>query len=156
MRQVNFKYRKDKVNIMAKGRTWKSTNLDSVEANALKYLLKEYNIKFEPSQIDDTMVHIEVFANSEEAILVGTFIDVIDSVIDYLHNSMNDNYQLELVTRLSSHADDYYLYIVMAKHKVTNEYAVWTSWNTTTKSLNFGHYNLTREQADAVVKEFKH
>lgn len=142
--------------IMTNERTWKSTNLDSVEANALKHMLKEYGIKYEPSQIDDTMVHIEAFVNSEEISLVNTFIDVIDDVNEYLNISMKGSYQLEFVTRLSSHKDDYYLYIVVAKNKTTDEYAVWTSWNTTTKSLNFGHYNLTKEQADAVVKEFKH
>ena len=40
-----------------------------------------------------------------------------------------------------------YLYRVMAQNKTTGEYAVWTSWNETTQSLNFGHYNLSLEDA---------
>lgn len=40
-----------------------------------------------------------------------------------------------------------YLYRVMAKNKVTGKYAVWTCWNESTQSLNFGHYDLTKETA---------
>ena len=40
-----------------------------------------------------------------------------------------------------------YLYRVMAQNKTTGEYAVWTSWNETTQSLNFGHYNLNLDNA---------
>nr|DAX14581.1 MAG TPA: Large polyvalent protein associated domain 24 [Bacteriophage sp.] len=40
-----------------------------------------------------------------------------------------------------------YIYRVMAQHKITGEYAVWTCWNETTQSLNFGHYDLTKETA---------
>ena len=40
-----------------------------------------------------------------------------------------------------------YIYRVMAQHKITGEYAVWTCWNETTQSLNFGHYNLNLEDA---------
>ena len=40
-----------------------------------------------------------------------------------------------------------YLYRVMAQNKTTGEYAVWTSWNETTQSLNFGHYNLNLDDA---------
>lgn len=44
-----------------------------------------------------------------------------------------------------------YLYRVMAQHKTTGEYAVWTSWNETTQSLNFGHYNLNLEDAMEIL-----
>lgn len=40
-----------------------------------------------------------------------------------------------------------YIYRVMARHKTTGKYAVWTCWNETTQSLNFGHYNLSLEDA---------
>lgn len=40
-----------------------------------------------------------------------------------------------------------YLYRVMAQNKVTGKYAVWTCWNESTQSLNFGHYDLTKETA---------
>ena len=35
----------------------------------------------------------------------------------------------------------------MAQHKTTGKYAVWTCWNETTQSLNFGHYDLDLEDA---------
>ena len=44
-----------------------------------------------------------------------------------------------------------YLYRVMAQHKITGKYAVWTSWNETTQSLNFGHYNLSLENATDIL-----
>ena len=40
-----------------------------------------------------------------------------------------------------------YLYRVMAQNKVTGKYAVWTCWNESTQSLNFCHYDLTKETA---------
>lgn len=40
-----------------------------------------------------------------------------------------------------------YIYRVMAQHKTTGKYAVWTCWNENTQSLNFGHYNLNLEDA---------
>ena len=44
-----------------------------------------------------------------------------------------------------------YIYRVMAQHKVTGEYAVWTSWNETTQSLNFGHYDLNLDDAMEIL-----
>lgn len=40
-----------------------------------------------------------------------------------------------------------YLYRVMAKNRIVNKYAVWTCWNESTQSLNFGHYNLNLDDA---------
>ena len=40
-----------------------------------------------------------------------------------------------------------YIYRVMAQHKTTGKYAVWTCWNENTQSLNFGHYNFNLEDA---------
>lgn len=31
--------------------------------------------------------------------------------------------------------------------ELTGKYAVWTCWNESTQSLNFGHYDLTKETA---------
>lgn len=39
------------------------------------------------------------------------------------------------------------LYRVIAQNKITGKYAVWTCWNESTQSLNFGHYDLTKETA---------
>lgn len=53
-----------------------------------------------------------------------------------------------------NHDDDGYLYMVEAYHKENcDNFAVWTSWNESTQSLNHGHYKLTKEQAKKVLKE---
>ena len=58
------------------------------------------------------------------------------------------------IRRKSCHPDDDYLWMVSAK-KADNSFAVWTSWNETTQSLNFGHYNLsTIEECERVFEEF--
>ncbi len=46
------------------------------------------------------------------------------------------------IRRKSSHPDDTHLWMVSAQ-KSDGTYAVWTSWNESTKSLNYGHYDLT-------------
>ena len=91
----------------------------------------------------------------EEQKEVDAFIDRMQILNKYLKNNLSD-YVLSMITRLSSHPEDDYLYIVKALNTKTLKYAVWTSWNTTTYSLNYGHYDLTDEQAESVIKEFKH
>lgn len=46
------------------------------------------------------------------------------------------------IKRKSCHPDDWYLYMVSAQ-KTDGTYAVWTSWNESTCSLNYGHYGIT-------------
>ena len=54
------------------------------------------------------------------------------------------------VMRASDHPEDDYLYHVIARkineskffHNGEWNYSCWISWNETTQSLNFGHYNL--------------
>lgn len=77
------------------------------------------------------------------------------ALIKYFTEHLN-NYNVCEYTRLSSHPDDAHLFIVTGFNRNTKEYAVWTSWNTKTESLNYGHYCLTADQAKAVVAEFKH
>ena len=43
---------------------------------------------------------------------------------------------------------------VIAKIGVT--FSCWTCWNETTQSMNFGHYGLTYEECDSVLKEHFH
>ena len=38
---------------------------------------------------------------------------------------------------------DNYLYIVLARQIRGGKWAVWTCWNESTKSLNFGHYDMS-------------
>lgn len=55
----------------------------------------------------------------------------------------------------SNHDDDKYLYMVYAKKNTAleNDYAVWSSWNERTQSLNHGHYDLTEDKAKEVLQE---
>ena len=45
------------------------------------------------------------------------------------------------IRRKSYHPADSYLWMVSAK-KDDDTYAVWTAWNESSQSLNYGHYNL--------------
>ena len=38
--------------------------------------------------------------------------------------------------------EDSYIYVVLARQIRGGKWAVWTCWNESTKSLNFGHYDL--------------
>lgn len=59
------------------------------------------------------------------------------------------------VMRASEHPEDWYLFHVIARKG--DNYSCWTSWNETTQSLNFGHYNLNSEEgAREICKEFFH
>ena len=65
-------------------------------------------------------------------------------------------YTVLKVRKKSYHPDDSHLYMVSAK-KDDGTYAVWTSWNQKTESLNHGHYGLQSEEAcKKVMDEFYH
>ena len=75
--------------------------------------------------------------------------EVKEAVNEYFKKEL-PGYQIEEITRHSDHPDDHYLYHVIAHADSPawgSIYACWTSWNQTTKSLNYGHYNL--ESLDA-------
>ena len=58
------------------------------------------------------------------------------------------------IRRHSYHPADHYLYMVKAK-KDDGTYAVWTSWNQSTKSLNCGHYDLSSEEdCERIMDEY--
>lgn len=58
------------------------------------------------------------------------------------------------IRRKSYHPDDAYLWMVSAK-KEDGTYAVWTSWNESSQSLNYGHYDLKSiEDCEKVFEEF--
>lgn len=58
------------------------------------------------------------------------------------------------IRRKSSHPDDSYLFMVSAK-KDDGTYAVWSSWNESTQSLNHGHYNIkSLEDCEKVIREY--
>ena len=56
------------------------------------------------------------------------------------------------IRRKSNHPDDYYLWMVSAK-KADGTYAIWSSWNQLTKSLNHGHYCL--KSAEDCIRIFE-
>ena len=67
------------------------------------------------------------------------------------------------VMRASEYLVDDYLYHVIARkpnvqkyfHDGEWNYSCWTSWNETTQSLNYGHYNIkTEEDAREICGEF--
>lgn len=64
-------------------------------------------------------------------------------------------YEVVKVRRKSFHRDDKYLYMVAAKKKSAESWAVWTGWNANTNSLNYGHYDLPNlEVCDRIMDEF--
>ena len=80
-------------------------------------------------------------------------VEVIEDVKAYFKDHL-PKYAVLKVRRKSYHPDDSYLYMVSAK-KDDGTYAVWTGWNETTKSLNYGHYDLTSEEdCEKVMNEF--
>lgn len=85
-------------------------------------------------------------------------IAVVKNVNDYLKDKDNSlsNYELVDVCPKSNHPADSYLYMVTAKNVVTGEYAVWTSWNETMQSLNYGHYGLEESEVEEVINTFFH
>lgn len=64
------------------------------------------------------------------------------------------SYEIVKVRKKSYHADDTHLYMVSAV-KRDGTFAVWTSWNNLTKTLNHGHYDLPNlEMCDKIMDEF--
>ena len=86
-------------------------------------------------------------------------VDVVKNIDSYLKDPENSlsNYTLLEVWPKSNHPEDAYLFMVGAKNTTSGEYAVWTSWNESLKSLNNGHYNLqTKEEMDKTFDEYFH
>ena len=82
--------------------------------------------------------------------------EVVEHIKEYLNKNL-PQYELLKVVRKSDHPADSYLYMVSAKKRNDDEFAVWTCWNETTKSLNFGHYGLISEKVcEDIFKEFFH
>ena len=64
------------------------------------------------------------------------------------------SYAVLEVRKKSTHPKDNYLFMVSAA-KEDGTFAVWTCWNETSQSLNYGHYDLqTLEECEQVFKEF--
>lgn len=79
--------------------------------------------------------------------------EVIIHIQEYFKEKL-PNYDVVKVRRKSWHKDDSHLFMVAAK-KNTGSYAVWTSWNESTQSLNYGHYDLADiESCEQIMDEF--
>lgn len=58
------------------------------------------------------------------------------------------------IRKKSYHPADHYLYMVSAISS-DGTYAVWTAWNESSQSLNYGHYNLQSiEECEKIFEEF--
>lgn len=58
------------------------------------------------------------------------------------------------IRRKSSHPDDRCLFMVSAKRD-DGTYAVWSSWNESTQSLNHGHYNIkSLDDCEKLIREY--
>lgn len=78
---------------------------------------------------------------------------VLENIKSYFKNHLPE-YTVLNVRKKSYHPDDSYIYMVSAK-KSDGTYAVWTCWNESTKSLNYGHYGLTSEETcNKLMDEF--
>ena len=59
------------------------------------------------------------------------------------------------IRKKSVFLEDNYLFMVSAINEKDGTYAVWTCWNETSQSLNYGHYNLqTLEECEQLFEEF--
>lgn len=70
-------------------------------------------------------------------------------IVEYFATEL-PQYEVDTIVRQSNHPDDSYLYMVSA-HKENGERACWTCYNSSTKSLNFGHYGLESENEVADI-----
>lgn len=81
--------------------------------------------------------------------------EVIIHIQEYFQKKL-PAYEVVKVRRKSWHKDDSHLFMVAAK-KNTGSYAVWTGWNESTQSLNYGHYDLAdMEACERVMDEYYH
>ena len=83
----------------------------------------------------------------------GIALEVLEQVNLYFRENL-PRYTVLKVRKKSYHPDDSHLYMVSAK-KDDGTYAVWTSWNSRTRSLNHGHYGLWSEaDCESIMAEF--
>lgn len=87
-------------------------------------------------------------------------IDVYNRVIKYLKENLSrcDLNDVEVYVGGDPSVGEGHLYLVLAKDKPSkyrkeDTYSCWTCWNDKTESLNFGHYDLTKEKAMYILME---
>lgn len=67
--------------------------------------------------------------------------NIVSEVNDYFCENL-PYFDLIFIIRKSLNIYDKHLYMVVARSKSNNKYTVWTCYNSETKSLNHGHYDL--------------
>lgn len=81
-------------------------------------------------------------------------LQVAEHVNDYFREHLA-GYTVLGIRRKSHHPDDDYLYIVSAKNENNGRYAVWTSWNDITRTLNHGNYGIkSLEDCEILIREY--
>lgn len=75
------------------------------------------------------------------------------NVEEYFKKHLSGYTVLE-IRKKSVYPEDNYLFMVSAINE-DGSFAVWTCWNETSQSLNYGHYNLqTLEECEQLFEEF--
>lgn len=138
IQDVFFEYYKEKYHVD----TWEICMMLAFSGPKVNNDLTDFEI-----EVDDQFMKIADYTD------IGVSDKVKDNVRKYVAVHL-PQYEVYEVYHKSNHDDDNYLYMVEAYHKENcNNYVVWTSWNESTQSLNHGHYDLTREQAEEILKE---
>lgn len=64
-------------------------------------------------------------------------------------------YEVLEIRKKSVYPEDANLFMVSAINEKNGTYAVWTSWNEISQSLNYGHYDLqSMDDCEKVFEEF--
>lgn len=138
IQDIFFEYYKEKYNV----EEWEVCMLLAMSGPKVNHDLTNFEI-----EVDDQFMKVADYTD------VGVSDEVKNHVRKYFEEYL-PQYTVYEVYHKSNHDDDGYLYMVEAYHKENcDNFAVWTSWNESTQSLNHGHYKLTKEQAKKVLKE---
>lgn len=107
--------------------------------------LKDNNIAYN--------VTLDAVIDAIEQRIANDMSEVLEQVERYFAENL-PRYKVLKIRQQSYHPDDDYLYMVAAK-KDDGTYAVWTSWNQQTRSLNCGHYDIqTEADCEKVMDEY--
>lgn len=80
--------------------------------------------------------------------------EVLANINAYFEENL-PQYEVVKVRKKSYHPDDGHLFMVAAKKKDDESYAVWTNFNDRSRSMNYGHYDLKNlEDCEAIMDEY--
>lgn len=99
--------------------------------------------------------HREKISLKQEDIFMNFEFNEIRKNVELYFKEYLPQYTVLEIKRKSCNPNDSYLYMVSAK-KNDGTYAVWTSWNVETGSLNHGHYDLASvEECRRIFSEYQ-